>query len=280
MPLGYFDHALPKVITWVKRSGDTMKGILTLKQDPVNALDAATKQYVDNAIAGVVSGGGTFDPNDSSATKGTLGSCQRNNTAAAPGTVVTGNYVSPTVTGTATLTNGTSGLYTNYASTAVANNAVGWAGAANCNWTIDQKPIMWTLIRTGSPITVIRHWIALCNSTIITVSTPIATQQLAGFRYATDVDGTAFWRTVTSDGTTVNTTTTTSAIAANTVYLLKIDCRTTAGSVIFSVNGSVVATHAANIPLTTVLLSPFVQMATLENVAKNIGIERQTIISQ
>lgn len=39
--------------TPANRAGDTMLGILTLAQDPVGVLDAATKQYVDNAAVGL-----------------------------------------------------------------------------------------------------------------------------------------------------------------------------------------------------------------------------------
>lgn len=39
----------------VAKSGDTMTGFLTLSADPTNVLHAATKQYVDNGVAGRVS---------------------------------------------------------------------------------------------------------------------------------------------------------------------------------------------------------------------------------
>jgi len=45
---------------YVNTVGDSMTGYLTLFGDPVNALHAATKQYVDNAVASV-GGGGTAD---------------------------------------------------------------------------------------------------------------------------------------------------------------------------------------------------------------------------
>jgi len=41
---------------YVKKSGDTMTGALTLPGDPASALHAATKQYVDNLLVGVVAG--------------------------------------------------------------------------------------------------------------------------------------------------------------------------------------------------------------------------------
>ena len=40
----------------VAKAGDTMTGILTLSADPLAALDAATRQYVDNAIAAAKAG--------------------------------------------------------------------------------------------------------------------------------------------------------------------------------------------------------------------------------
>lgn len=41
------------VLPYVKKSGDTMTGALTLSGDPTQNLQAATKQYVDSAVAGV-----------------------------------------------------------------------------------------------------------------------------------------------------------------------------------------------------------------------------------
>jgi hypothetical protein len=40
----------------VAKAGDTMTGLLVLSGDPTAALDAATKQYVDNAIAAAKTG--------------------------------------------------------------------------------------------------------------------------------------------------------------------------------------------------------------------------------
>ncbi len=49
--------ALPQDTTpYVQKSGDTMTGALTLPGDPVSALQAATKNYVDTSAAAV--GGG------------------------------------------------------------------------------------------------------------------------------------------------------------------------------------------------------------------------------
>ena len=44
----------------VKRSGDTMSGMLTLKADPTSNLHAATKQYADKKLASFSVGSGTL----------------------------------------------------------------------------------------------------------------------------------------------------------------------------------------------------------------------------
>lgn len=47
--------------TWVQKAGDTMTGLLILSGDPAVALGAATKQYVDSAVAGGVADGDKGD---------------------------------------------------------------------------------------------------------------------------------------------------------------------------------------------------------------------------
>lgn len=49
------DNANTNADTRVSRNGDTMTGVLTLFGDPVNNLEAATKQYVDTAEADAIS---------------------------------------------------------------------------------------------------------------------------------------------------------------------------------------------------------------------------------
>jgi hypothetical protein len=62
--LGYLSGATSSLQTQLdgklSLSGGTMTGTLTLDADPVNALEAATKQYVDAQIAAAVIDGGTF----------------------------------------------------------------------------------------------------------------------------------------------------------------------------------------------------------------------------
>lgn len=136
-------------------------------------------------------------------------------------------------------------------------------------------------IRTGANSTdldVCRLWVGLTptsgnlkSSDDPLTATPSAVPCIA-FRYAPATDGTAFWRTVTSDGTTKHVTTTTAAIAVDTRYTLRI---TGDGSTItFYVNGSSVATHTTDLPASTSVLGCIANNRTLENVAKNLRIGR------
>lgn len=62
------------------------------------------------------------------------------------------------------------------------------------------------------------------------------------------VDGTAFWRTRTCDGTTTTETQiTTASIAVDTVYDFAVDLRTP-GEIRFYLDGTLINTHSANIP--------------------------------
>lgn len=54
------DDAATIDATYVKRSGDTMTGMLTLKADPTSNLQAATKQYADKKLASFSVGSGTL----------------------------------------------------------------------------------------------------------------------------------------------------------------------------------------------------------------------------
>lgn len=55
------DHRHPTDVSLLSKSGGTMTGTLTLAADPAAALQAATKQYVDAAAAGVTAGVDSFN---------------------------------------------------------------------------------------------------------------------------------------------------------------------------------------------------------------------------
>lgn len=110
------------------------------------------------------------------------------------------------------------------------------------------NPILQMRIKTDSDITERRMFFGLKEngSVISTDSTPDV--ELAAFRYATDVDGTAFWRCVSINGTgaSAEETITSVAVAINTVY--KLDVRVTSSQVEFRIDEVLVATHSSVVP--------------------------------
>lgn len=103
-----------------------------------------------------------------------------------------------------------------------------------------------------------------------------ATARGAWWRYDTGVDGTAFWRCVTADGTNATVTTTNAGISTFSVYDLGITIDT-AGTVRFEMNGIVVATHTTNVPGTSQSLGPQVSVTTLTTAARLIRFNHLTI---
>ena len=87
-------------------------------------------------------------------------------------------------------------------------------------------PYLYARIRTdASAITSTRLAVGIVSADVASNAGPASTGAYttasgAWFRYDTGVDGTAFWRTVTSNGTTATVTTTNAALAADTDYEL------------------------------------------------------------
>ena len=98
-------------------------------------------------------------------------------------------------------------------------------------------------VKSGSDVSSIRWWCGffLSSSLLLVDSTP--SDFYAAFRYATDEDGTAFWRCVSDAGSGTPTVTITGvAIAVSTVYRLSI--RSSGSNWKFYINDTLVATHA------------------------------------
>jgi len=91
----------------------------------------------------------------------------------------------------------------------------------------------------------------------------------AELRYDTTADGTAFWRAISSDGATLESTTTTAAIAAATEYVARIVAAS--ASVAFYLNGVLVATHSSNVPTPTTGLRAGVYLLTLADSARSFA---------
>ena len=86
-----------------------------------------------------------------------------------------------------------------------------------------------------------------------TVPNP-TTGHYAFITYDDSVHGTAFFRCYSRDGTTIQTTVTTTAVTAGTVYRMKIKSVNNGASLKFYINDNLVATHATNVPGTNTYL--------------------------
>lgn len=97
----------------------------------------------------------------------------------------------------------------------------------------------------------------------------------AVFRYATDLDGTAFWRTVTDSGTGVPTVTvTTVPIAADTPNRLRIRFGNAGASIKFYIDDVFVSEHTATLPAAGTLMRVVSHVKALIAVAKSSSCSR------
>jgi hypothetical protein len=136
-------------------------------------------------------------------------------------------------------------------------------------------PMYWARICTDpSAVTNVRYWCGLVSADPSGSATP-GSINMAAFRYDTAADGTAFWRCVTSNGTTSTVTATTQSIAANTFYDLRIEVNQNNNLMRFSIataagSESVVATMLTTLPTYTVLLAPVERCTALAASARSI----------
>lgn len=132
-------------------------------------------------------------------------------------------------------------------------------------------------IKTDTSIDDIQLWFALQSDRALTREDSTPDVELTGFRYSTDVDGTAFWRAVTINGTgaSANVTTTATAIAVSTIYRLEI--RITATEHKFYINEVLVATHTTTLPTLTTGLTAFLGVLSRSNTGSDRGFKWNTI---
>jgi hypothetical protein len=138
-------------------------------------------------------------------------------------------------------------------------------------------PYFYARIRTdAAAITSTRLWVGLSDAELGALTAAPTTQNVAGFRYDTGLDGTAFWRTVTCDGTSATTTTTTRPIAADTDYELIVEANTAGTAVRFWVNGVLAATHTTHLPAATAALAYTARLRTLTTASRALRLGRLT----
>lgn len=104
-------------------------------------------------------------------------------------------------------------------------------------------------------------------------STP--SSNYAVFRYATDIDGTSFYRTASDSGTgTPEVNTTTVPIAANTPNRLRLRFGSSGASVKFYIDDVLVAEHTSKVPATGTLMRLIVSVKALNASAKAVSLSR------
>ena len=184
-----------------------------------------------------------------------------------------GFTTAPTLTGTAALLSLTTAQFIQYTSGIVINNDAGWLSTAFSQTQFNFRPMWSCAMRVGTPITLCRYWLGMFASTPMAATDPAISG--FGFRYSTDVDGTAFWRTWSNDGAGGGTVTvTTVALVANTVYNLVAEVAQDGLSIAFYIDDVLVATHTTNLPVGATPLGHVEQVRTLDVTAKLISISK------
>ena len=168
--------------------------------------------------------------------------------------------------------NDNTGEYLSYTSSASIGGSAGWNSAFNLFQT-QWKLIATMIIRTNNTadITNTRLTVGLGSGDISASDNPAL--HLMGFRYSTSSDGTAFWRTYTKDGTTLNVQVTTVPITIFTRYVLKIDASNPA-SIKFYINGVLTNTHTTNLPSPTQALGLTMLNTTLTTASLYLMVNR------
>jgi hypothetical protein len=186
----------------------------------------------------------------------------------------TGFSTAPSPEGTGSAINDATGQYINY-STDPTTKGAGWGAAAYTIVQTQNKPVFTMVVKTGANAADVQNcriWCGLFTGEPMGSDTPA--QHIAAFRYSTAVDGTAYWRCVTYGNSGSQTVTaTTVAIAADTRYVLQVDC-TDPASIKFYINGVLVATHTTSLPRTTQNMGFCAKLRAFGAAAKNIRICR------
>jgi hypothetical protein len=161
--------------------------------------------------------------------------------------------------------------YTTAATSGVDAGIISAAGVIRRQWL----PSFYARIATdAAAVTSTRLWVGLTSAELAGLAANPTTQHVAAFRYDTGLDGTAFWRAVTSGGTAATVTATTAAIAADTGYELKIEVDPSGSPIRFWINGVLVATHTANLPGGAVDLAYTARLRTLAASARALRLGR------
>jgi hypothetical protein len=198
-----------------------------------------------------------------------FGIVQRNQVFNSTAISALGGYQSPTVVGTPTAFEDSTGAYINYATSTALNAAAGWAWGQT-DVRVEVQPRWEYIMKTGanaSDVANTRIWCAFVSAAALDQS-DAGVGNVAGFRYSTSA-GDANWQAVTRNaGTGLNTIVDTGVpITANTRYVLIIDASNPA-SIVFMIGvggtqPSVVATISTTLPVVTTTGSPYATITNL-----------------
>lgn len=182
------------------------------------------------------------------------------------------NFFNSTVTGTGSIANGSDSTDTYILCRADTINDYSYYDTNTEVTESGHSTIFKSRVKTDSSILDLMLWAGFTSDD--TVNRSDSTPDIHGslFRYATDVDGTAFWRCVTIAGTgaSAEVTITTQSIAVNTKYDLEI--RQTASEHTFYINGTLVATNNSTVPTSTTGMKIYIGATSLSNTGSARGI--------
>ncbi len=150
---------------------------------------------------------------------------------------------------------------------ASSGSTVGRGTTAFGHWRRDWALVVGGSLKTGASLADVGYWAGAFSASPSNNANPAA--HLAAFRYYTSVDGTAFWRTCTKDGSTMNAQASAAAIAVNTMYRWYIVMG--ASTVDFWMNGVLVASHTTELPGATTAMGLVQFLTTLANSAKSFS---------
>lgn len=173
---------------------------------------------------------------------------------------------SNTVQGTASSYNDATGAYLDYVSAASLNSI---AGSHWPSWGEAQHLLHYAVgIKTGTDITNIACYFGISASNFNAFPSPIVNSVMIS--YDTAVDGTAFWRMVTNDGSGSATRTVSSvAVAADTRYNLRI-ITDSLSSYRAYVNNTLLATVTTDLPDAATVMNVVMKCQTLDANAKSV----------
>lgn len=191
---------------------------------------------------------------------------------------------SPAAGGASTNQNDSDGHWIRRTTGATSGNQAGENANSGALVYMGHLPEIVIKMKTHTSIAGCRIWVGLFSSSPVGSDDP--TVNGLGFRFATAVDGTAFWRTWSNDNSGGGTaTTTTQSIVVSTMYHLKIKV-VSASSVEFSISTdggesyTLVSTHTTDLPAAGSSFNFEAKIQTTENVDKGIYFSWMQMLSR